>query len=223
MSELKPCPCCGGEGKRVEDVFLLPTSKIAYCGVCGLSTKSCATWEETESAWNLRPQPNHIVDTNKMIAQPDEPLTLHLGDGKHFIADYSYLDSDIVGICAYPRESDDGVIGAEDIGSRGKTTEAVGAVLKIEFSKREAIDVVIRALERAKGYRPDAPLTLEELRGMDGEPVYLKASTGVYACIVQIRRHRDDCGDITLVHDKTFTFTPSDGTAYRRKPEGGEG
>lgn len=78
MSELKPCPCCNGKAERTEDVFILPTSKIVYCGACGLRTKSCATWEEAEFDWNRRAQPaNEPLTLEELRGMDGEPVWVH--------------------------------------------------------------------------------------------------------------------------------------------------
>lgn len=75
------------------------------------------------------------------------------------------------------------------------------------------------------------PLTMDELRGMGGQPVWVKSGGRVFACIVQKQRTLNnnvfahgfhDYDGIRLVHDVTFTFMASDVECYRRPPEKGE-
>lgn len=79
-----------------------------------------------------------------------QSLLLIFGKGNYFIGDYGYDDNPAVGICVYKNNADAPHVGMTDEGSRGKTTEEVGALLKLEFSNAESVDVWIRALTRAK-------------------------------------------------------------------------
>lgn len=58
------------------------------------------------------------------------------------------------------------------------------------------------------------PLTLEELRGMDGEPVWLNVSDGVWALVDT----DDDC--VWLDRGGSIDISGLAGKAYRRPPEG---
>lgn len=156
MNKLRECPFCGKQSVEIATCMQLeecahfeecPAAEPYVCMVCSINKGGCGastgyydSAEKANAAWNRRAQPS----------EKPEALTLMLGGGKYWIADYVCADSGDVGICAYPRESDDGVIGAADSSCVGKSTDDVGAVLKIEFSKLESIDVVIRALEKAK-------------------------------------------------------------------------
>lgn len=143
MSKLKPCPFCGSDNLYVDGYDHAAGQRWRVVCLSCMAMVDPGTEQQKHraiEAWNRRAQPS----------EKPKPLTLMLGGGKYWIADYVCPDSGDVGICAYPRESDDGVIGAADSSCVGKSTDDVGAVLKIEFSKLESIDVVIRALEKAK-------------------------------------------------------------------------
>lgn len=59
MSELLPCPCCGGDAdigvRFVQDApeHFKPVGYAAVCK-CGLKTKKFKTREEAAECWNLR-------------------------------------------------------------------------------------------------------------------------------------------------------------------------
>lgn len=61
---------------------------------------------------------------------------------------------------------------------------------------------------------PNEPLTLEELRGMDGEPVWLDVADGVWALVDT----DDDCVWLDRGGNICIAFVA--GKAYRRSPEG---
>ena len=57
MTELKPCPFCGGRAKKV--VFGLERYKTIGCEKCGVLLPLYRTHKETIEAWNKRPNPWH--------------------------------------------------------------------------------------------------------------------------------------------------------------------
>lgn len=75
----------------------------------------------------------------------------------------------------------------------------------------EAIDMAISALSP-----PNEPLTLEELREMDGEPVWLDVADGVWALVDT----DDDC--VWLDRGGSIDIYKLTGKVYRRPPEGEE-
>ena len=78
----------------------------------------------------------------------------------------------------------------------------------------EAIDMAITVLSP-----PNKPLTLEELREMDGEPVWV-TPTGFWALVISKRGQRVQlmCSDgETVWADKEIELV---GPVYRRPPEG---
>lgn len=80
----------------------------------------------------------------------------------------------------------------------------------------EAIDMAIAALSP-----PNDPLTLEQLREMDGEPVWV-TPTGFWALVISKRGQRVQlmCSDgETVWADKEIELV---GPVYRRLPEGEE-
>ena len=128
MSELKPCPFCGGAPAVIEDGY---KAIAVHCFNCGADI-TAETERKACAAWNRRAQP------------ANEPK-----------------------------------------------------VVEIDQVKNE-------------------PLTLEELRGMDGEPVYLKIADGVWGLV------DTDDREIALSRGGIIDLDRVIGLAYRRKPEGSE-
>ena len=50
MSELKPCPHCGGEAVPVTDLYFW----AVRCNGCGAECGNCKTEQEAIDAWNTR-------------------------------------------------------------------------------------------------------------------------------------------------------------------------
>ena len=69
---------------------------------------------------------------------------------------------------------------------------------------------------------PNAPLTLEELRGMDGEPVFIKClfNDGLSSYVV-IDKVRDKNGIFTRLFYASFDYYGDEWLSYRRRPEEG--
>lgn len=64
MSELKPCPFCGGEAKTVTDYYFRNTR----CSSCGATGWQCCTESEAIEAWNTRYEPTtRIVQGTKGV------------------------------------------------------------------------------------------------------------------------------------------------------------
>ena len=66
MTELKPCPFCGGEAVVVEEYLSeeadASADEITYfvsCGLCASRTDNYATKKRAIEAWNNRPNPWH--------------------------------------------------------------------------------------------------------------------------------------------------------------------
>lgn len=74
MSELKPCPFCGGESERIEDHFLLPTNKIIACSKCKVRTKPYSSWEKAIETWNTRTQPNPPLTLEELRGMGGKPV-----------------------------------------------------------------------------------------------------------------------------------------------------
>lgn len=53
MSELKPCPFCGGEA-HIERMGTNRVSMQIECGNCGAEMETGETWIDENSAWNIR-------------------------------------------------------------------------------------------------------------------------------------------------------------------------
>lgn len=98
----------------------------------------------------------------------------------------------------------------------------IGCVPRATTENVEAVRLSLEAL-REKAEREDPnPLTLEELRQMDGEPVWIKADhCGLFADVVRIHGKEDGDAFVGFVihyrlqengHGKTWT-------AYRHKPK----
>lgn len=77
MTELKPCPFCGGEAVFYKDLDPFVNQEYAFvkCSVCGVSTPSYAmsgaSVKDVAKHWNRRPEITIILDT-ATIAQLDE-------------------------------------------------------------------------------------------------------------------------------------------------------
>lgn len=60
MTELKPCPFCGGEAEpKKSHVIAEHQYWIAYCYSCGARTVPHSSEEGAIEAWNTRPNPWH--------------------------------------------------------------------------------------------------------------------------------------------------------------------
>ena len=80
---------------------------------------------------------------------------------------------------------------------------------------REALDMAISAL-RQQGQERNAPLTLDELQKMDGEPVYIVDGDVAWWDIVSFSLQ----GWLYLVKGKQFRYSRyGEWLAYRQKPE----
>lgn len=86
---------------------------------------------------------------------------------------------------------------------------------------KEAVRMAVAALRAQQDTTANAPLTLDELQEMDGEPVWIRSHrTGSYMCRViessgEYFTHFTDGG---LCENRSYS---SYWTAYRRKPEEG--
>nr|DAO12410.1 MAG TPA: restriction alleviation protein [Caudoviricetes sp.] len=56
MTELKPCPFCGGTGERWNVVSTSKKRPLSWvkCKLCGATTASYGTEEQAVNAWNRR-------------------------------------------------------------------------------------------------------------------------------------------------------------------------
>ena len=62
MTELKPCPFCGGFAV----VQALYGGAYIECGTCGCSTQRFIEIDDAIKAWNNRPNPSH-TETSTII------------------------------------------------------------------------------------------------------------------------------------------------------------
>lgn len=60
MSELKPCPFCGGEAS-IERVGANRVSMKISCKDCGCSVESSETWINENSQWNTRAENKELT------------------------------------------------------------------------------------------------------------------------------------------------------------------
>lgn len=98
MSELLPCPFCGGEAKLHDGLVIIPvidengayidadvedTPAWVECAACGAATDGVDSADEAISAWNRRAQPENepltLEDLQKMDGEPAYivPINLH--------------------------------------------------------------------------------------------------------------------------------------------------
>lgn len=90
-------------------------------------------------------------------------------------------------------------------------------------SEHKYVDYAIDAVRRAAS-KATEPLTLEELREMDGEPIWYTGAKGAEWCIIRVINRlyfaqsggSDNCNVNADTYGKTWL-------AYRRPPEGGAG
>lgn len=69
---------------------------------------------------------------------------------------------------------------------------------------------------------PNDPLTLEELREMDGEPVFIKCLfNDELSLYVVVDKRRDSAGIFTRLFYASFDYYGDEWLAYRRRPEEG--
>lgn len=93
-------------------------------------------------------------------------------------------------------------------------------IRRMQTLKPSEKNLLALALDRTPTYDPpNDPLTLEELREMDGEPVYLDFEDGGEWALVRVLQ-----GKVFVVHKNTICSPVNilfecGGTAYRRKPE----
>lgn len=87
---------------------------------------------------------------------------------------------------------------------------------EIYFSAEEAA-----AAWNHRAEQPNAPLTLSELREMDGEPVFIKCLfNDELSSYVVVDKRRDSAGIFTRLFYASFDYYGDEWLAYRRKPEG---
>lgn len=113
-----------------------------------------------------------------------------------------------------------------DVSERLCSLQSENAELQANVTRMEA-EHAADLLER--GSKPNDPLTLEELRGMDREPVFIKnirgKQNGEWKIIRFVTDNSLEFTDGTARYiPNSSTFVPCYGKtwlAYRRKPEGG--
>lgn len=94
---------------------------------------------------------------------------------------------------------------------------ALGGQLCVDECKKEAfleaVGMAISALSAQQEAEKNEPLTLEELREMDGEPVWLRIAGGVWGLV--------DTDDDVVWLDRggSVGIRALSGKAYRRKPK----
>jgi len=66
MSDLKPCPFCGGDA-HIERMGTARVSMQIECGECGAGMETGETWINEHSSWNNRAQPTiaDYLEANK--------------------------------------------------------------------------------------------------------------------------------------------------------------
>lgn len=90
-----------------------------------------------------------------------------------------------------------------------------------DAKRREALNMAIKALQTQKFTLPNGPLTINELREMEDEPVYISnVDSGYYAFVREVLDHSvwvfDKTGNCILLPISTFG---KDWLAYCHKPK----
>ena len=97
--------------------------------------------------------------------------------------------------------------------TRREALREIPVMERIE-ADQEACRIAVAAL-RAQQAHDNAPLTLEELREMDGEPVWVRVAAGLWA-IVNL-----ESGEVVFSDYAGTSIEALIGQIYRRKPEEG--
>lgn len=93
---------------------------------------------------------------------------------------------------------------------------------------KEACRMAISILRARTDPPPNDPLTLEELREMDGEPVWVVEINGYpprWGLVYWCRKNKRDIVYVTINNGagiRAETFMADGGKIYRRKPEAGD-
>ncbi|WP_283608570.1 Lar family restriction alleviation protein [Faecalispora anaeroviscerum] len=170
MDKLKPCPFCGGYPTLIH--FALTEAIVCKCGA-NLSKEK--PYQEGEYAAH---EPTYAVAAqawNRRVVPENEPLTLHFGNGKVGVSTCRPEDSDTWNELLLWNPKMQQAIGNSIPIKDGTTTDDVEVFARLFFSNAESAQVVVDALNRIiDSCGGNKPLTLEQLRQMDGEPVYKK-------------------------------------------------
>ena len=88
MTELLPCPFCGGEAEMTENSFIW----VAICKTCGGSTGLLDTEAEAVAAWNTRAERTckrlvHGMERDRMVATVSWTCS---ECGRHMGRDHNY-------------------------------------------------------------------------------------------------------------------------------------
>lgn len=84
MSDLKPCPFCGGKDVEIRDlklgIYAINLGVYAVCRRCGASIKSSHSIVDVIAAWNRRPVAkelavNVVIDKDQMKRMCDEAVS----------------------------------------------------------------------------------------------------------------------------------------------------
>lgn len=86
MSELKPCPFCGGEAILESNKLRYGTIYSAYCQKCGAEITGFSE-HEAVAAWNRRAQPDDLLTSTRRaqhMATVDTVEVVRCRDCVHF-------------------------------------------------------------------------------------------------------------------------------------------
>jgi len=204
MSELKKCPFCGGEA------VVHNLGVDIQCSVCGAKTApSICTVNGKKAcivAWNLRADTGIPATENDHIGEANKTIEHHENDGlKAKYNVFKVSDGSAVCDCFVLRP--------------GKDPAAVAALRA--YAAATDNKVLADDIYHWVGQQENAPLTLDELRGMDGQPVWVETADK-WGLIHSVSR-----SPFPTVHYFTksgffATVLFDDEKFYRQKPEGGQ-
>ena len=164
MDELKACPFCGSH--NVKMFYDERQNYHVECYGCN-KTVSFHIVEKSSQA--------KAVETWNRRAQPEsKPLELHFGDGKIGVSACRPEDSEKWNELLLWNPQMQQNIGNSIPIKDGTTTDDVEVYARLFFHNTESAQVVVDALNRIiDSYGENKPLTLEQLRQMDGAWVWL--------------------------------------------------
>lgn len=89
MSDLKPCPCCGGKARLVKKEGFGPAGGkfsrgYVRCDKCEITTPTKSPWEKAVTAWNRRVA-TALEKENAELRKALEPFAEPHSFGDHYV------------------------------------------------------------------------------------------------------------------------------------------